>query len=73
MVAHGPMAWLARIDSRPDVAIAVIAACSSSKTPTKPDAPTADVFVSTCGHPGDTGNELGIGFFCETLSDCSAG
>lgn len=51
--------------------IAVLVACSSSKTPTKPDAPMVDAFSSTCGHPGDTGNELGIGFFCETLSDCS--
>lgn len=25
---------------------------------------------STCGHPGDTGNNLGIGKYCMTLGDC---
>ncbi len=32
---------------------------------------TPDAYASTCGHPGDLGNELGIGKFCERLSDCS--
>jgi hypothetical protein len=49
----------------------VLAACggdgSSSKTP---DA-SIDAFYSECGQPGDTGNELGIGHFCATLSDCN--
>lgn len=31
----------------------------------------ADAFESTCGHPGDQGNEKGIGKFCQSLSDCS--
>jgi len=35
------------------------------------DASTADAFESACGKPGDMGNELGIGKFCATLSDCS--
>ncbi len=28
------------------------------------------VSLSECGHPGDKGNELGVGKFCQTLSDC---
>lgn len=38
------------------------------------DAPPAsgvDAFVSTCGMPGDVGNELGVGKFCATLNDCA--
>ena len=46
-----------------------VAACGSdSKTA---DANAADAFESTCGKPGDQGNELGIGKFCASLSDCS--
>src|SRR5512140_3507707 len=30
-----------------------------------------DAFYTTCGHPGDVGNELGVGKFCELLSDCT--
>jgi len=26
---------------------------------------------SVCGHPGDTGNSLGVGKYCAALSDCS--
>ena len=29
-----------------------------------------DAFASTCGMPGDLGNELGVGKFCVTLNDC---
>lgn len=29
-----------------------------------------DAFASNCGHPGDLGNELGVGKFCQTLTDC---
>ena len=28
--------------------------------------------ASICGHPGDTGNSLGVGKYCTTLSDCSS-
>lgn len=35
-----------------------------------PDA-SADAFESTCGEPGDTGNSIGVGKFCDTISDCS--
>ncbi|NVB80583.1 MAG: hypothetical protein HOV81_19470 [Kofleriaceae bacterium] len=32
---------------------------------------SGDAFESTCGHPGDQGNDKGIGKFCTGLSDCS--
>jgi hypothetical protein len=36
-------------------------------------APGPDLqLYSICGHPGDTGNSLGVGKFCMTLSDCSS-
>ncbi len=32
---------------------------------------TADLyFKSACGHPGDKGNSLGVGKFCQRLSEC---
>ncbi len=37
-----------------------------------PDAKAVDAFASQCGKPGDLGNELGIGKFCASLSDCSS-
>jgi hypothetical protein len=49
-------------------AVAVAAACSSSGGGNKPP---VDAFQSTCGQPGDMGNELGVGKFCQSLSDCS--
>lgn len=45
-------------------------ACGSSSTPKKPDA-AIDAVQSTCGNPGDVGNEMGVGKYCETLADCS--
>ena len=36
-----------------------------------PDA-SIDAFESDCGKPGDMGNELGVGKFCGSLSDCSS-
>lgn len=33
--------------------------------------PPVDAFATTCGMPGDTGNELGVGQYCTTLNDCS--
>lgn len=49
------------------IATALLAAAgcgsSNSKSP--------DAFSSTCGQPGDMGNELGVGKFCNSLSDCS--
>jgi hypothetical protein len=49
----------------------MIAACGGDDGASQKDA-AVDADMSTCGHPGDLGNELGIGKFCETLSDCSA-
>jgi hypothetical protein len=57
------------------IAAAMLAACGSSSTAHKnPDAAidsSIDAFYSTCGHPGDMGNELGIGKFCTSLGDCA--
>lgn len=58
------------------VAFVVIAACSSDSTTkdtTPPDAAkvAVDASSSTCGQPGDTGNEMGIGHYCNSFSDCS--
>lgn len=41
------------------------AACGSGSSA------TVDAFASTCGHPGDTGNDMGVGKFCQTQADCS--
>jgi len=27
-------------------------------------------FKSDCGHPGDMGNALGVGMFCQSVADC---
>jgi hypothetical protein len=37
-----------------------------------PDAAEADAFDSICGQPGDVGNEVGVGKFCNTIGDCSS-
>ncbi len=51
------------------VVIAFAFACGNSTPKKAPDA-AVDAFASTCGKPGDTGNELGIGKFCTSFSDC---
>jgi hypothetical protein len=28
--------------------------------------------ASVCGHPGDTGNSLGVGKYCQKLTDCTS-
>ncbi|HEU0031110.1 MAG TPA: hypothetical protein VFQ53_10795 [Kofleriaceae bacterium] len=54
------------------VGIAMAACGGGDKDPpAQLDAPSADAFESDCGKPGDVGNELGIGKFCASLSDCS--
>jgi hypothetical protein len=46
---------------------------SESGSSTGPDASMPDSgFQSNCGHPGDKGNSLGVGLFCESVSDCVA-
>jgi hypothetical protein len=63
------------------VAVAVVAAsCSSTATSNAPAAADAAVatdassdapFKSNCGKPGDKGNSLGVGKFCQqTIADC---
>ena len=52
------------------IAAAIAVACGNSTTK-KPDA-AVDAYFSTCGHPGDTGNEIGVGKFCTGLSDCTS-
>lgn len=49
----------------------VIAACGGGGEPATPIDAAVDAFESTCGKPGDLGNEMGIGKFCASLSDCS--
>lgn len=48
----------------------VLSACGGDAS-TAVDA-SVDAFESDCGKPGDTGNELGIGKFCASLSDCDS-
>lgn len=51
--------------------VAVITiACSSSSPKKTPDA-AVDATSSTCGNPGDVGNDQGVGKYCASLSDCS--
>ena len=48
--------------------------CGGGGGATAPDmahGPDLAVF-SVCGHPGDTGNSLGVGKYCMKLSDCSS-
>ncbi|MCE9574745.1 MAG: hypothetical protein K8W52_16470 [Deltaproteobacteria bacterium] len=56
---------------------AFLVGCGGSSSPSvdahPPDAAvTVDAFASSCGQPGDVGNELGVGKFCATLTDCSS-
>ena|SRR5688572_7091425 len=53
------------------VALALLAACGGGGSTAVDAAVEADAFESDCGFPGDEGDELGIGKFCESLSDCS--
>ncbi len=55
------------------VLLVIAAGCGGDDKPSQPDAPpTADAFQSTCGMPGDMGNEFGIGHFCNDFNDCSS-
>jgi hypothetical protein len=48
---------------------AAVALCAcGGGGPSAPDAFTAE---TTCGMPGDEGNELGVGKFCTDLADCA--
>jgi hypothetical protein len=56
------------------IAFLAFAACSTqTSTPAVDAAPPAiDALYSACGHPGDTGNALGVGKFCTVLQDCAS-
>ncbi len=49
-----------------------LVACGGGES-SAPDGPAPDTeaFESDCGFPGDEGNELSIGKFCDDLADCS--
>ena len=47
----------------------VLACSADGGTPAPVDAPATD--MSICGHPGDPGNELGVGKYCTSLTECS--
>jgi hypothetical protein len=56
--------------------VSALVACSSSSPSSGGGADAGgsqdvveDVY-STCGHPGDTGNSLGVGAFCDNFHDC---
>ncbi len=51
--------------------VALAVACGGDSGSKIDAASHIDAFASTCGHPGDTGNELGIGGFCASLNDCT--
>ena len=54
------------------LAMVVAYACGGgSSTPPPPPDAAVDAFQSDCGFPGDPGNELGIGKFCDGFSDCA--
>ena len=50
--------------------LAMVASCGGDDSSQPMDA-AVDAYYSICGHPGDPGNELGIGKFCASLSDCN--
>ncbi len=66
------------------VSSALVLACSSSSSSSSSssggttdgggskDTGVDAVSLSECGHPGDRGNELGVGKFCQTTADCAS-
>jgi hypothetical protein len=55
------------------VAAILIISCGGAD-PQQAPAPDAmvDAYQSSCGVPGDMGNELGIGKFCASFGDCAS-
>ena len=51
--------------------LCLVAACGGEDGSSKQADASVDAYESDCGKPGDMGNELGIGRFCASLSDCS--
>ena len=54
------------------ISFVFLVGCGGGGTAAKPDA-SVDAYFSNCGHPGDQGNELGIGKFCDSQAsgECS--
>ena len=54
------------------ISIVFLISCGGGSDPASPDGPAPDTepFESDCGFPGDEGNELGIGKFCDSQADC---
>lgn len=52
--------------------VCLIAACSQHNDGPADMAMPPDMtkLLSSCGHPGDKGNSLGVGKFCTKISDC---
>ena len=53
------------------LAVFLLAACGGDDGQRPIDA-AVDAFQSECGFPGDMGNEVGVGKFCASLSDCGS-
>ena len=54
------------------VCVLVGVGCGGDDAASGPADASVDAYFSKCGMPGDTGNDLGIGKFCASLSDCSS-
>ena len=52
--------------------VVVAAACGGDDSSSQQRDAAIDADMSICGHPGDMGNELGIGKFCESFSECAS-
>lgn len=58
------------------ITITLAAGCGGGTTSTPEDMakakpPDMAVLLSQCGHPGDKGNNLGVGKFCTSIADCT--
>ena len=54
---------------RPDAPFAEGTSSPADMAKAKPADMT--MFISACGKPGDTGNSIGVGKFCMSISDCT--
>jgi hypothetical protein len=55
------------------LATLLVAGCGGDNTTTVTrDLSIVHDMASICGHPGDTGNSLGVGKYCKTLGDCTS-
>jgi hypothetical protein len=50
----------------------LVGGCGAGAPSATPDAAAPDLFSpSLCGRPGDVGNGIGVGRYCEAFSDCA--